>query len=676
MSKKDNSKKKSGGQQLPGKAKLPDLLPENNSLIVFDSKVKVFLLIMIVTYFVISLLKIHTSSVALWSQYFGEKHPKSVIAGTPKGIRQDEWMLSTPGIMGQYQSGFPISNQTFGDGNVPVMFGLPVKDFSMLLRPNVWSYFVFDIERAFAFSWNFSIFFFIISTFILFMVLTRSNFWISIFGTFFIFLSGGMQWWSYWLGTNMINLNGIVLGFLFLLYSKNKNVLIFSGLLMIICAYSFIVSLYPPWQIPLIYLYLAILIGFILWKNDYKTIREKIWLRTSIFSASFLVLLFFIFHYYGLIKETSDIILNTAYPGKRFTSGGDLIGGKLFSEFFGMYMSDTHFPKEWLNICEASGFIMFFPIVFYAIAYNYFKSKKPNWLLFTLSAYVIFLLVWVLIGFPTLLSKASLLSMSPVYRTLPVLGVGNCILLFCFIGNREPLKTGKFSWAELGVLTTAVIIFVWMVCNNINSSTADFFTSQQISTITFLLSAVYLLIRYKHIKYTQPILAVLLLGMTFSNIKIHPLTSGLSAVLENPVVKATEDISRKEPNARWAVFGDQHISNLLKANGINVFNGVKVVPLLKDMAVLDPAGKYNFIYNRYAHINMLYLIDMNDSIQFKLNENNVVNDNYSIFMDPCSPRLKKLGVNYFLFTYKPKEIETRCMTQVKDVFGMYIYKQN
>jgi hypothetical protein len=368
-------------------------------------------------------------------------------------------------------------------------------------------------------------------------------------------------------------------------------------------------------------------------------------------------------------------MLNTAYPGKRTTNGGDLIGGKLFSEFFGMYISDAHVPSQWLNICEASGFIMFFPIIFYGMGYNYFTYKKIDWQQLTIACSVIFLLIWVLVGFPSFLSKASLLSMSLAYRTLPILGVANCFLLISFLGSRPSQKAVSFSWMEFGILAISVLIFVTMVANNINSATTDFFTSSEVYTVVFLISTVYLLIRYKDIKYTQIALGAILLGMTIPNIEIHPLTSGLSSILENPLVKATEDIAKNEPKARWAVFGDQHVSNLLKANGINVFNGVKIVPLLKDMAVLDPTGKDNFIYNRYAHINMFSMVDGKDTLAFKLNENEVVNDNYSIIMDPCSPRLKQLGIKYFLFTYKPKPGEIRELTLVKDLSGLVIYKQ-
>ncbi len=683
MSKKHKIKKKVAVPERSSEIKsIPAVPPKlqkstgkDFSLILFDRKTKLFLLVLVATYIVISSLKIHTSSVGMWGNIFKTEDTASILAGTPRPIRQDEWMLNTPAILGQNNSGMPVSSMTMGDANVPVIWGFPVQDLSMVLKPGLWPYFLFDVERAFAFSWNLNIFLFLASTFLLFMALARNNFWLSVAGSFFIFLSGAMQWWSYSLGGQMIYLNISFLSILYLLYSKNQKAIILSGFTFLYGSYGFITILYPAWQVPLGYLYAALLTGFILKKKNFSTIKEKLNLRTAVILAAIAALAFFLYHYYGLIDRTFELMMNTAYPGKRISLGGDLVDGKLFSEFFGMYLMDNRFPQKWLNICEASNFIMFFPVIFYCIGYNWIKTKKTDSLLLALSIYIIFLLVWLLIGFPAFLSKATLLSMSPVYRTLPVLGVANCILLVYYLGTTTFETKTKFSWLEAGILAITISLFLSIVSNSINNATNDFFNSDQVRIVLFLFTAVYLLVRFSFIKYVTPILLIILLAINISNIKIHPITSGLSTVLKNPVVKLTEPIKKQEPDARWAVFGNQMLTNLLKVNGINVFNGVKAVPILNDMKVLDPSGKNDSIYNRYAHIVLQTYIDGKDSVNFRLNENKVVNDNYTISMDPCSPKLKELGVKYFMFTYLPKEAEIRCMAPVKDTFGIYIFKR-
>jgi hypothetical protein len=373
------------------------------------------------------------------------------------------------------------------------------------------------------------------------------------------------------------------------------------------------------------------------------------------------------------------MMLNTVYPGRRFSTGGDLVKGKFFADFFGMFMTDTHVPKEWLNICEASCAIMFFPIIFYAMGYRYFKFKKIDPLLLSLSVFVIIGSVYVLVGFPAFLSKLTLISMSPSYRALPVLAIGNIVLLICYLGSKQTEPTqNKFSWIELGILAVSIIIFIRIVSSNINDATSNFFTSGEVNTVTLLIILAYLLIRYQHIRFAKPVLYAVLAVMTVKNIGVNPLTIGLSAIRENPLVKISKAIHDKDPKPKWSVFskGQQwdgpRLANLLKSNGINTFNGTKFVPPIKEMRVLDPSGQYDSAYNRYAWVVMNTFIAGKDSVVIR----QTFNDGYIIFVDPCSPRLKQLGIKYFVFNYKPDDIEVRCMTKIDESMGMFFYKRN
>lgn len=645
-------------------------LPVYPGLIFFDKKVKLFLLILLVAYVGMSLLKLQTSSIGNWDLYL-QNSTETVVAGTPKIIRMDEWLVMTPQVLGQYKNGMHLSEPSMGGGNAPLIWGLPVKDFTMILKPNLWGYFLFDIERAFAFSWNFNIFFFLGTTFLLLLLLTRNRFWIALFGTFFIFLSSGLQWWSYSIGTYMIYLNGMLLCFLYMLYGKKMLSLVTAGLLFVFSAYGFISNLYPAFQVPLVYLYALIFIGFLLQYKDFDTVKNKLAAKAGIFIASLAVFGFFAAHYYSLAKDTFDIMMNTAYPGKRVVNGGDLVSGKFFSEFMGLFLTETHLPQSWRNICEASGFIMFFPIIFYCIGYDYYKTKKLNRLLFMLSLFVLICSAYILLGFPPFLSRLTLFSMSTEYRMLPILELGNAILLICFLGNRSVVRSTKISWIEFGALAIGVIIFMFMVTSHINKATDNFFTDEEVKMAILLFTAVYLLIRYSNVKFALPALCVLLLGVNIANATIHPLTKGLDAIYENPIVKNTKKIHDADPKAGWAVFGNNHFANLLKANGINVLNGVKLVPDLKRLAPLDPIHKFDTVYNRYAHVSMKMFINWKDTISFFT----PYPDGYDIIMDPCSPRLKPMGIKYILFTYRPRQEEVRCMTAV-DTTALYIYKRN
>ena len=654
-----------------------------SSLIVFDKKTKRFLLILLATYFALSLLKVHTSSIANWDIMFGKAAPQSVLFGSPKFIRMDEWMVSTPAILSQYALGMPVRNDTLGGVTTPVVWGLPVKDVSTILRPALWPYFIFDVERAFAFAWNFKIFIFLISIFLTLMLLTRNSFSLSVCGAFFIFFSGAVQWWSYSIADYMLYLNGIFISLIYIMYSKKRWPFILAGITLLLSAYGFIFNLYPPFQVPLAQLYLLIFVGYLLKQKDLLSIKQYFLAKTIVVIVVVLIFTLFAYHYYLLVRNTYAIMLNTAYPGRRFSTGGDLLSGKLFVEFFGIFMSNTHFPRQWGNICETSGFIMFFPIVLYGMVYDYVKTKRIDPLLISLSVFIVAGLIYLLIGFPAVLSKVTLMSMSPAKRFLPILGAGNCILLICYLSTRQTQTSAdRFSWIEFGILAVSVIAFATIAGLHINNATKNFFTWGEITTATIIVSIVYLLVRYKDYRFATPALCVLLMAIALSNAMVNPVTIGLSSILDNPLLTVTRQIHKEDPQARWALFGDTRITNLLKANGISLLNCTKLIPAFDDMRVLDPTGDYYSVYNRYAWIAMYTYIDGKDGLTM----GNKSEDAYTISMDPCSPRLKELAVKYLVFTkpptapatatFTPKAAEVRCMTKVAETSGIFVYKRN
>ena len=115
MSKKQKIKKKivvpertseKRSAPVPATAKPP--AERRTNLILFDRKTKIFLFVLLLTYLILSSMKIHTSNIANWDLYFGLEKSESVLAGKPRFIRMDEWMISSTGVIGQYNAGLPL----------------------------------------------------------------------------------------------------------------------------------------------------------------------------------------------------------------------------------------------------------------------------------------------------------------------------------------------------------------------------------------------------------------------------------------------------------------------------------------------------------------------------------------------------------------------------------------
>ena len=638
-------------------------------LIIFNGKVKITLILIFLSYLILSFAKIHTSSVAFWDVMFGINEPKSLIWGRPQPVRQDEWMLSAPSSI----------NLTKGKGKSNKGSELQLTDIKLIIQPQEWASKLLpsnELKRKFAFKWNFTIFLFFASCFLFLLLLTKNNFGLSLFGTFFIFLSGAVQWWSYQIAFWVMCMGLIFISSVYLLLSRNRLNLIISGWIFLMSSFIFVAGLYPAWQVPVAFLLIFIFVGFILDNKNYNFVLKGLKSKVPVFSVIAAIFILLLYNYYDSVKDYAEIMLKTVYPGRRISNGGDLAGGKLFSEYFGVFMSERSTPEVWLNICEASSFIMFFPIVFYAMLIDYLRTKKIDWILIALSFYVIILLVWLLIGFPNFLSSITMMTMSPPYRTLPILGLANVILLIAFLARRDNNQTFNFSRKEAGILILVVLSFFYLVTANINQVTGNFFNTTQVLTVIILMTVLFLLIRYSYYKFALFGVVLILMGFNIKNIKVNPLTSGLSAIIKNPLVRAAGEIKTDDPTARWAVFGNQKFSNLLKPHQIDVINGIHPVPNFEDMKILDPTGKDINIYNRYAHINLYYHKDGGDNVYFQLNENKTVNDNYTIIIHPCSEKLKQLKVKYTVFTYPPTQEEIMCMTLVKNLGELTIYKRN
>ncbi|MDD3662110.1 MAG: hypothetical protein PHG63_03530, partial [Candidatus Dojkabacteria bacterium] len=140
---------------------------------------------------------------------------------------------------------------------------------------------------------------------------------------------------------------------------------------------------------------------------------------------------------------------------------------------------------------------------------------------------------------------------------------------------------------------------------------------------------------------------------------INPVSRGLNVFEDERI----DEIVENSGEGTWAVFGDNAYANLLKAYGADVFNGVKIVPDLESMHILDPGLNYVEIYNRYAHISLQTPPSDHEAELFTLN----FPDSYTITIDPCDERLNNLGIDYILTTEKsPRFLECATLLTVLD----------
>jgi hypothetical protein len=650
-----------------------------SSLITFDRKTKFFLLINAFVFITLVALKIQGSSTPIWNSLFGidNKKSKDIIWGEPRGIRQDEWSTWVPNIINQIKNGMPKANYSLGDGNSAYLHSyIPINDLRDIFRPKVWGYHLFDVERGYAFDWNLRVFGLTVSAFLFFMLFTQNNFWISVFGALWLFLSSGQQWWSNNQGELMSFVFFMITSLIMVIFSSKTIQIIFWGLILSIFSYSFLVIMYPPWQIPLALLSFVLIMSYLIINFN----KEKI-LKLYLIKIAMLFFVLSILIVLGAkllieAKDAMDMTMNTAYPGKRIIVGGDLNLYKLFAEYLSIFISDVKLPSKWLNICEASGYIILFPAILYFSMKSTFFQKDKNKDLVVLGLLFLLLIFgyWMFLGLPDFLAKLFFLHIIPPYRLLPIFGITSVIASVLILSRKIEYK--KYSiLIETIICSIVFFVLIFKILQAANTDTEKFFKTNQIIIAAIIFTVCHVLLVSKYNKIRNIAFCSIILVFLIPNIKANPISVGLGGILKNPFSNQVRPIYENDKQGKWAVFGNVLLANLIKAEGANVFNGIKSPPFVNEMEIFDPKKRDNFIYNRGGYINLFSFIDGKDSTIFKLNENNVVNDTYSMYADPCGNKLRKIGVKYVVFTYQPQPAEIRCMTLISSNI-LPIYKIN
>ncbi|GAB3979941.1 hypothetical protein GCM10028806_46390 [Spirosoma terrae] len=659
---------------------IPTAIDESDrpfELIRFDKRVKWSIGLCIGLFLVLTLAKINYSSIGMWNTIMpdGSDAKRGIISGNPKPIRMDEWAILAPFMLSQANQGFPLENPAIGGEKVALVGYFPINHFISFFRPDYWGFYLFDVDHGFAWRWNFILCFGLISVMLAFMLLTRNQFWLSVLGAIWLIFSPGLAWWSFFLLTSIYSGFGMLIASAYMFFATKTRTILIAGILFFWCFSMFALTLYPPYQVPLGYLLVFLLVGYTWQHFNKELLFSKIWLKLGVFAVAFASMGFIFYMYYLDAKSTIDVMSNTVYPGKRSETGGTGFVANWFSEYYaGWLLSDQKFPQTWLNICELSHFITFTPVIAVSTLIYFIRTKKIDPLLAIILGYVLVLLIWIEIGFPAFLAKATLLDVSPTRRTQIPFGIANVVLAVLYMGYIHAKKI-KVEGSLVAALSVAVIGFmVYAAWLNLDDAQGVYKSYQLFLPTLFFIVLNWLLLPVVNFPSKEIAVVGAVVFFTLPNLKINPVGKGMTPITDNALYKKVREIHLQEPEARWVVLGNQYITYIVTATGVNQLSGVKNQPDFKTMRVLDPTAKRDSAYNRYAHaIYNTYIDPVHpDTVIMQSN----FEDGYQVALDPCSPKLRKLNVRYIIFDRTPQPVEIRCMKQVAKMGNLEIYRTN
>lgn len=589
-------------------------------------------IIAIIVLVVTVLLKINFSSIAMWSKYVGEENTSNVLIGVARSIRSDEWLTQSPLMLGQIkgEDAYKASNRNIEQGNLNmIMTGMPVKDITTIAKPLSWGYLLFGEEYGFSFYWMLKMVLLFLVSLEISMKISKKDKLLTLTGAIILACAPAIMWWlSSAIAEGYIF--GMLTVILFSYYMNNldwklwKKIGIAIGLLISITAFAFV--LYPAFQVPFaFFMAIMMLSDFI---PNVKKIRK---VDICLMILTILGILFILSRLVIMCWSNIQIMMNTVYPGKRISVGGD------FSlDRFVAYFANIFFPygKNIQNPCEPSGYIYSFSGLVILLIYSIKNIKEEQKsldfkvILSLTILYVIFLL-WEFIGFGETFAKITFLSMVPSPRLHVVTGFIGIILSMFIIKKNEDKKI--FTNGQAVIISSIVLIISIILIKNTSYSTYFNFTKYEIwAVIIFALTYLFITGNKKAWCCTMCLVSIIA-GAT-----INPICIGISPIKDTKISGIIQQIKEEDNTALWA--GNSNITGqYLVANGVNTLNGVHTYPNFKWLNTVDPEGKYNEVYNRFAHIH----IALGEKTEFNL----LAADSYVATL--TYEDLKKLEVKYY-----------------------------
>lgn len=549
------------------------------------------------------------------------------LLGFPRLIRTDEWASSmlyklSQGV-GNEEDRFLYFNDRLR-GTETDMFTLvdaPVKSILMIGKPLQLGFVFFGNDAGISFYWYGKLVLMLLGSYEICRIITKDKRKVSLVGMIAITFSAATQWW-YCMDTLIWGQLIIVLVNKFMITNKKYvKYLCALGLISVLLAYAFV--LYPAWQIPFVYVLFAVFIFMFVTniKDGYRfTIHDVI-----VITLTVLTVLAFVTAWFVTSKDAIEATMSTDYPGqRREVGGGSFI---LYS-----YIYNIFYPyKDAFNPCETSSMLSFYPIpMIFGILYlvrNRKDEKIKDDLLFLIPTIFIgvFLTVWCKYGFPEIIAKLSLMSMSTSQRASIALGTINIYILMYLFGRMEDRKEENVNKTKdlkniLSVLVKIVIavLFTVYALYIARKHLVIFLPPMDayLGKIKILISGVLFGITFisifnmdkkcfRNIAYTMIVIIALVGGIT-----VNPVSRTTDVIYEKPISKKFAEIREKDPDAIW--LGDDtgwYLNNYMVANGLRVINSSNVYPnfdlfekVLGEERAKEPDNRT--IFNRYCHVNI------------------------------------------------------------------------
>lgn len=625
-------------------------------------------------FLLLCVLHLHGFSLPLWHEAIDGTPMDEVLLGSPRRIRSDDWVVQIPSILSQtsQRPSFPVVNAVIGSGKVSNLVGpsVPMKHWLSAFRPHLWGYFA-GKDFGLAWNWWFRAIGLLYAFWVVFCIVTRGRTWVSLGCALALLYSPFFQYWSMscepmaaMMALSFVSAAGIAL-------SASAASIALFGILLAWAGGCFALStVYPPYQVTLAYLFLALATGLFLREKARIAAGGHRWLRLGVVGAAGLITAGFVALYLVEAAEPLRALAGTVYPGNRISSGGDLSAIRFFNNYFTVSLGvERPIPVPLGNICERASCLFLFPPVLCVFAWDWIRrGRRPGPFAFAAGVYIALFLLYAFVGVPEIVARLTGLSRVEGHRAIIGAVIADFLLVAALLARPAANDTERDRAAPLVIAAlwgAALAVFGIAALRGLQGPSI---ASMVLTGVAFAALASPVLLRWRHAAVA---LAVVYLGGT---IWFNPLVRGGSEYLEsNPLSKAVLELDRASGGrTSWVVYNNVSLPNLFRAIGVRAINGVQYYPEYDFWGRLDPARVYSWAYNRYAHVGYK-LPETNASLVIAVPQVDII----AVYLDPDDPALTRLDVDYLLYagsTGKALDASPRLRKVLSLRSGLHIYR--
>ena len=610
----------------------------------FDKRYQIFGIL----FFIFVLFDINFSSIHVWNNYISNINP-AVIIGKARDIRSDEWAVNLTLQMSQVYNHFDTYNhfsRISGLNTIIAQFqaGWNIENIG---RPINWGFLFLGKSRGLSWYWSLKLILLFLSSIEFIFLLTRNK-KLALTGAYIITYAPGVQWWfSNYIPELITSFQFIIVFLALMLRTNDFRIKILYTIGLTIFSIGFIFVIYPPWQIPLLYL----MLGFI-----FTVLRQNKFIKIDLILCCTVMLINIIclIHFYWVSHNDISLMANTVYPGHKSSQSGSVSIISIMN-----YLNNIFTPfmdPSFSNSCELSNFWLLFPI--FPFICFIIPSKNRGTYFNLILYYNIFLIIFMLI--PNLANdyiyKITLFSFVTGHRLLIISGLLNTYLLLLFIAK---YNSKSKSYCIINIFTWLYVSILLFRSNIYESMHLCLYLSIFLSWLIIHL----ILINHKKLAIMLLLLLTFVTGQT-----INPIIFGTNDLFNSNLSHKISEIRKQNPDAIWVAFGPGSwvMGEYLLSQGLYSYNSVKFYPDFKIWNNLDKEHKYKDIYNRYAHVNVSLV---NESTLFTLSQADLITLNLN-----NSDLLKNTDIKYILSS-QPINLNNK-IKLVDNIDGKYIYRVN